>query len=120
MKSHIKMAKMKLPLHEFLFVKATAPGRHVNLDGKGEIDVIRVSPNEILAMITLKEVSDINIILEKVDGIYTYSNGTCCISFLYDAGFNLHVICMGQASEEFPYWDEMCEIFNSAVFALGG
>ena len=52
--------------------------------------------------------------------IYIYTNGKCYIIFSYDEGFNLQVSCSGEKTEEFPYWEEMCEIFSDAVFALGG
>lgn len=95
-------------------------GRHLNLDGKGEIIIKHISENEILAEISLTNICDFSIVLEKINGIYTYTNGNCYIIFSYDEGFNLQVSCSGEKTEEFPYWEEMCEIFSDAVFALGG
>ncbi len=95
-------------------------GRHLNLDGKGEIIIEHISENKIRADITLTDVSYFSIVLEKTNGIYTYTNGECYITFAYDEGFNLHVSCSGEKTEEFPYWEEMCEIFGDTEFALGG
>ena len=95
-------------------------GCHLNLEGKGKVLVERISDKEIKAQISLTNVCDFSIVLEKNGGMYMYDDGICWILFAYVEGYNLIIVHSGQVTEKFPYWDEMSEVFENSQFALGG